>query len=74
MGIDGIYRIIKTPYGECGTKGYWKDDQTFVLLFQFLDSGDLQTAVFTFADNQLNLQFKTAYMGAIANVAGKISE
>jgi len=55
IGLDGIYRITKTiNYGPVALKGYWKNENTFVLFQQFLREAERLTMTLTFSETGIN--------------------
>ncbi|NMB59312.1 MAG: hypothetical protein GYA12_09100, partial [Chloroflexi bacterium] len=55
IGLDGIYRITKTiNYGPVAIKGYWKNENTFVLFQQFLREAERLTMTLTFSEIGIN--------------------
>lgn len=78
VGLDDIYRQYNGPGGattKFKTKGFWKDDHTFVMLTQFDGWADLNPSFFTFEDNQIKMEFRSTIFGAfISRSSGKIIE
>ncbi len=55
IGLDGIYRIIDTMnYGPVAFKGYWKSENSFVLIQQFLREAERLTMTLTFTETGIN--------------------
>ncbi|MCX5780144.1 MAG: hypothetical protein NTV45_04880, partial [Firmicutes bacterium] len=75
VGLDGVYRLILGSYDlPQGMRGYWADDQTFVLEQDTIANNDHATYLMTFNDNQVEIkgqetahELSTTFVGRLPN-------
>jgi hypothetical protein len=53
IGLDNVYRFSETPVGVLASKGFWRNESTFVLIDELVGETIYIESAFTFKDNQV---------------------
>jgi hypothetical protein len=56
VGLDNIYRFSETPIGVLASKGFWRNESTFVMIDKVVEEAIYLESEFTFKDNQVIVQ------------------
>ena len=51
VGLDGVYRVVTTPFGTMAAEGQWQDDTRFNLYVRRLEQGPVLRYALTFSDD-----------------------
>jgi CubicO group peptidase (beta-lactamase class C family) len=80
IGLDNVFRI--TPVERYGTerllggplalKGFWQDNQTFIVQEQILGQTDGMEFRYTFAENSVQIEWTTFVEGEFGRMTGKL--
>ncbi len=73
VGLDDIYRVSQSSDGtRLASKGFWKDDDTFLQIVQDLSQADRFEGEFFFFEDQVRITLRSASAGGyIMDMIGK---
>ena len=74
LGLDGVYRTAPDGARPGLGRGYWKDDQTFIIEYDTLPSYEHYTFHLTFEGEQVLISLEERVWGRYANLTAFVEE
>ncbi|MFC1507246.1 serine hydrolase domain-containing protein [Thermoproteota archaeon] len=69
-GLDNVYRFSETPIGVLASKGFWRNESTFVSIDELIGESMYFESEFTFKDDKVTVQ-TVDYWGKSVTIIGK---
>ena len=70
VGLDNVYRFSETPIGVLASKGFWRNESTFVMINEAVEAAAYLESELTFKDNQVIVQTNDG-VGRQITIVGK---
>jgi len=74
VGLDDVFRITEAKVGSLAQRGFWRNEETFIIDGQFLGGAERYEMRLTFEGNTVDVVWRSFVVGSFVRTSGTLQE